>query len=201
MKYTKVPVDTFKELVFNAGIIVTGDGFDPDTGEVTEANIACATSGGMTFASNPTYRNEGEGMDNVPENTYQLMRLSYFDPVISGTALTTTPALAKRHIGAADIDPQNAAHIVPRTSLTADDFTNIWFVADYSDQNTGTDAGFVAIHIMHALNTSGFQLQTGKDEKGQFPFEYHGHYDLTDMDAVPFEIYVQAGTAPTPPTP
>lgn len=196
MKFTKVPADTFKQLVFNAGIIVSGSGFNPATGAVTAANILYATSGGTTFASNPEYRNDGEGMDNVPENTYQLMHLKRFDPVISGTALTVTPAIAKKHIGAADIDSDNAAHIVPRSDLTAADFTDIWFIADYSDKNTGDNAGFVAIHIMHALNTTGFQLQTGKDEKGQLSFEYHGHYDLTDMDTVPFEVYVQAGSGP-----
>lgn len=193
MKYTKVPADTFKQLVFNAGIIVSGDGFVPATGAVTAANILYATSGGMSFNSNPTYRNDGEGMDNVPENTFQLMHLQSFDPTLSGTALTVTPEIAKKHVGAADINSNT--HIVPRSDLTAADFEDIWFIADYSDQNTGDKAGFVAIHIMHALNTAGFQLQTGKDERGQLAFEYHGHYDLTDTDAVPFEIYVQAGTA------
>lgn len=195
MKFTRIPGDTFKQLVFNAGIIISGSGFDPDTGAVTAANILYATSGGMTFNSNPTYRNDAVDMDNVPENTFQLMHLQSFDPTLSGTALTVTPELVKKHLGAADIDSNNAAHIVPRSDLTAADFTDIWFVADYSDKNTGANAGFVAVHIMHALNTTGFQLQTGKDEKGQFSFEYHGHYDLTDMDTVPFEVYVQAGSA------
>lgn len=198
MQYTKVPADTFKQLVFNAGIIVSGSGFTPSTGTVTAANILYATSGGMQFNSNPTYRNDGEGMDNVPENTYQLMHLQSFDPTLSGTALTVTPEIAKKHVGAADIDASNAAHIVPRSDLTAADFEDIWFIADYSDKNTGNSAGFVAIHIMHALNTAGFQLQTGKDEKGQLAFEYHGHYDITDMDTIPFEIYVKSGTTPTP---
>ena len=66
-------------------------------------------------------------------------------------------------------------------------------MGDYSDIVTGDNAGYVAIHIMNALNTAGFQIQTTKNNKGQFAFEFHGHYDLTDIDTVPFEIYVKAG--------
>ena len=51
---------------------------------------------------------------------------------------------------------------------------------------------------MKALNTAGVQLQTTKNGKGQFAFEFHGHYDIDDIDTVPFEVYVKAGTAPTP---
>lgn len=193
MKFTRVPANAFKELVFNAGVILSD--FNPATGEVSAANIICATTGGLTFASNPSDVDFGEDVDNVPNNTKQLKRRQSYDPTLSGTAVSVTPALAKSLVGGAEIDAENAAHIVPRGELSEEDFANIWLVADYSDKNTGTNAGFVAIHIMNALNTAGFQLTTGKDAKGQFAFEYHGHYDLEDIDTVPFEIYVQAGSA------
>ena len=48
---------------------------------------------------------------------------------------------------------------------------------------------------MNALNTSGFQWKSNDDGKGEYSFEFHGHYDLEDIDTVPFEIYVKAGTA------
>ena len=91
--------------------------------------------------------------------------------------------------------------ITPRHNFTAADFDDIWFVGDYSDKNSGaSNAGFVAIHIMNALNTTGFRLKTSKDEKGQFAFEFHGHYDLTSTDTVPFEIYVKSGTGTVVPS-
>ena len=46
---------------------------------------------------------------------------------------------------------------------------------------------------MHVLNTAGMQWTTTKDGKGQFAFDFHGHYDLTDITTVPFEVYVKAG--------
>lgn len=190
MQYTKVAADAFEKLVLNAGIVV--DSFVPATGVI--GNIIGATTGGLTFNSNPTDTDFGEDVDNVPNNTKQLKHRESYDPVISGTLLTVTAALAAKLTGAADVDTTDTTKVTPRQNFTADDFGDIWMIADYSDKNEGaTNAGFVAIHIMNALNTTGFQLTTGKNEKGQFPFEYHGHYDMEDMDTVPFEIYVKAG--------
>ena len=71
-------------------------------------------------------------------------------------------------------------------------------MADYSDINTSAGnatAGFVAIKMMNALSTGGFQIQTADKEKGQFAFEFTGHYSKDAADTVPFEIYVVAGSA------
>jgi len=89
---------------------------------------------------------------------------------------------------------KSSSKITPRDHLTEDDFNDVWMIGDYSDKNTGTTAGFVAIHLKNALNTAGFQLTTSKNAKGQFAFEFHGHYDIEDIEDVPFEIYVKAGT-------
>lgn len=190
MQYTQVKADTFQTLQMNAGIMV--DSFTPSTGVI--GNIMGATTGGFTFASNPTYTDFGEDIDNVPANTWQLKRISSFDPSISGTFLTVTSAVAAKLTGAADIDGTDTTKIVPRNELKEADFSDVWVIGDYSDKNTGMSAGFVAIHLMNALNTAGIQWQTTKDGKGQFAFDFHGHYDLENIDEVPFEIYVKAGT-------
>lgn len=190
MKYTQVRADAFQTLQMNAGIIV--DEFTPSTGEI--GNILGATTGGFSFASNPTYQDFGEDVDNVPPNTWQLKRIQYFDPAVSGTFLTVTPSRAKNITGAADVDPEDGTHVVPRNILKAADFSDVWVIGDYSDVNTGEDAGYLAVHLMKVLNTSGIQWQTTKDGKGQFSFEYHGHYDLTSIDTVPFEIYCKSGS-------
>ena len=189
MKYTKVPDDLFKKIQINAGIICTG--FAPATGTVT--TILSATSGGIQFASNPTYTDFFEDVDNLPPNTKQGKRITAWDPVLSGTMLEVDAANVKMRLGAADTTTSDGvSKITPRATLEESDFTDIWFVGDYSDENTGANAGFIAIHIMSALNTTGFQLQTGKNAKGQSTFEFHGHYDITDEEQTPpFEIYVK----------
>lgn len=190
MKYTQVRADTFQTLQMNAGIMV--DEFDPATGEI--GNIIGATTGGFSFASNPTYQDFGEDVDNVPPNTWQLKRIQYYDPAVSGTFLTVDADMVKSLTGAADV---SGTHIVPRNELKEADFTDIWVIGDYSDVTTGSNAGFLALHLMNVLNTSGIQWQSNKDGKGQFSFDFHGHYDLESIDTVPFEFYCKAGTAET----
>lgn len=189
MKYTKVPDDLFKKIQINAGVICTG--FTPATGTVE--TILSATSGGIQFASNPTYTDFFEDVDNLPPNTKQGKRITAWDPVLSGTMLEVDAANVKKRLGAADTTTvDGVTKITPRETLEESDFADIWFVGDYSDENTGANAGFIAIHIMSALNTTGFQLQTGKNAKGQSTFEFHGHYDITDEEQTPpFEIYVK----------
>lgn len=195
MAFTKVDPNLFKKIQINAGIICKG--FTPATGAFTD--ILSATSGGITFASNPTFSDFFEDVDNLPPNTKQGKRLTAWDPTLSGTMLEVNAENVKSRLGAADISTESGStvsKITPRAELKEEDFGNIWFVGDYSDKNTGNDAGFIAIHLMNALNNVGFQLQTGKNAKGQSTFEYHGHYDVEDEDQTPpFEIYVKQPAA------
>lgn len=188
-KYTQVPSDTFEKLQLNAGILV--DGFTPATGVI--GNILGATTGGIQFSTNPEFTDFGEDIDNVPNNTMELKHLNQFDPQMSGTFLTCTPSLVKSLVGAGDVGTTDTTKVIPRAELLVDDFEDVWWIGDYSDVNTGANAGFIAIHLMNSLNTAGFQIQSSKNEKGQLAFEFHGHYSLEDQETVPFEIYVKAG--------
>lgn len=189
MEFTKLPTNTFTNLQLNAGIMV--DDFTPET--ATIGNIMGATTGGFSFASNPTYVDFGEDVDNCPPNTWQLKRVQYYDPAISGTFLTVTAASAAQLVGGADVT-SGTAKVTPRTELKEEDFKDVWVIGDYSDKNTGANAGYLALHVMNTLNTAGFQWTTTKDGKGQFAFDFHGHYDMENIDEVPFELYVKAGT-------
>lgn len=189
LKYTKMPTDTFEHIQLNAGILVKG--FVPETGEYT--SIAGATTGGIQFATNPTFTDFGEDIDNCPPNTKQLKRVSYYDPTMSGTFLTCTAAGIASLLGAADVE---GVKVIPRAQLLSTDFKELTWIGDYSDVNTGANAGFLAIQLKNALNTTGFQIQSSKDAKGTMSFEYHAHYDLADEEQTPpFAIYCKAGTA------
>lgn len=190
IQYTQVPADTFQRLQLNAGILL--DDFTPESGTI--GNILGATSGGVNFASNPSYTDFGEDVDNVPANTMQLKRHQAYDATMSGTFLTVDAEAVAYLLGAADVDGVDTTKVVPRSYLEDTDFDDVWWVGDYSDVNTGSSAGFIAIHLMNALNTTGFQIQSSKDAKGTMSFEFHAHYDIEDMSDVPFEIYVKAGT-------
>lgn len=188
-KFTKLPETAFEKLQMNAGVICTT--FTPGTGTI--GDILGATTGGVNFATNPTYTDFGEDVDNCPNNMKELKELESMDPTMSGTFLSVDAALVKALVGPADIT--DTTKIVPRSELTDNDFTDVWWVGDYSDVNTGENAGYLAIHLMNALNQSGFQIQSTKNGKGQFSFEYHAHYSIVNQELVPFEIYCKAGNA------
>lgn len=196
MEYTKYPTNTFETLVIGAGVLLSE--FDPSTGTVSDAKILGPTTGGVNFQATPNYIDFGEDIDNVPKNTKELKRIDDWEVTMSGTFIAITPETARFLAAAADLA---SGKITPRDTLdltaATGDFRDVWLVADYSDKNesgTGKTAGFVAIKLMNALSTGGFQIQTADKEKGQFSFEFTGHYSKDAADTVPFEIYIKAGT-------
>ena len=189
MKYTQIPANTFKNLQMNAGVLL--DSFNPATESM--GNMLGATTGGVNFTDAPEFSDFGDDIDNCPKNMKELKKLTSHAVTMSGTFVSVTPELAKMLVGAGDIDASNATHIIPRNDLLAADFSDIWWVGDYSDQNAGSNAGHVAIHIKNALNTGGFQIQTSDRAKGNFAFSFEGHYSMDAQDEVPYEIYVKEG--------
>lgn len=191
MKYKQIPQDTFQRLVMNAGILV--DDFDPSTGEID--NILGATTGGIQFHDSVTYIDKGEDIDNCPKNTKELKEVDEHEVRMSGTFLTADNASVKMLMAAADIDGTDTTKIVPRDYLKQSDFTELWWIGDYSDVNTGDDAGFLAIHLMNALNTNGFQIQSTDNNKATMAFDFLGHYSIDAQDVVPYEVFIAEGTA------
>lgn len=196
-KFTQIPTDTFKKLQLNAGILSTD--FDPATGELTASNIIGATSGGVTFEATPSFTDFGEDIDNCPKNTKELKKLDSWEAKMSGSFVTMDTNVAMSVIGTAAVASNDPTKVVPRNSVEAKDFKNIWWVGDYSDINedgsSAGKAGFIAIKLINALSTGGFKIQSGDKAKGTFEFEYTGHYSSENIDTVPFEIYIKAGSA------
>lgn len=194
MKYTKIPTDTFKNLQLNAGVLL--ESFDVDTQTMAADSIVGATSGGVSFTAVPSFIDFGEDIDNCPKNMKEMKKLDSWEAKMSGTFASVSKSLAKTLVGAADL---SGSKIAPRNDLADADFTDLWWVGDYSEVNEdGTStgkAGFIAIHLLNSLSTGGFSIQSSDKGKGQFEFEFTGHYSMEDQDKVPFEVYVQEGTA------
>lgn len=196
-KFTQIPTDTFKKLQLGAGILTTE--FDPATGELNASNIIGATSGGVSFEATPSFTDFGEDIDNCPKNTKELKKLDSWDAKMSGSFVTMDTNVATSVIGTAAVANNDSTKVVPRNSVEAKDFKNIWWVGDYSDINedgsSAGKAGFIAIKLINALSTGGFKIQSGDKAKGTIEFEYTGHYSNENIDTVPFEIYIKAGSA------
>ena len=190
MKYTKIPETTFQNLQLNAGVLLSA--FNPESATVANESIIGATTGGVNFTATPTFSDYGEDIDNCPKNMMELKKLDSWEISMSGTYVTVDGNAVKSLVGAADVSGNK---ITPRNDVLLSDFTDVWWVGDYSDKNGETNGGFVAIHMMNALSTGGFAIQTSDNGKGNFAFTYTAHYSMDAQDTVPFEVYVKAGTS------
>ena len=201
MRFTKIPETTFSEIQLNAGVLLSD--FTPADGSFELTDIIGATTGGVSFSDSMTFTDFGEDIDNCPRNMKELKQLDAHEVTMSGTFVTVTAETVKTLIGVADIASGDNTvadiasgdntKVVPRNDLLDTDFTDIWWVGDYSDKNGETKGGYVAIHLLNALNTGGFQIQSTDKGKGQFAFSFMGHYSMSAQDTVPYEVYVKAG--------
>ncbi len=188
-KFTVVPENAFNGLQLDAGVLLNS--FDPANPEVLDANIICATTGGVNPVCKPTFSDFGEDVDNVPTNMMEFKHLDGWECSISTTSLGTTPELIKMALGCADIDSSDTSKIVPRADLAQTDFSDIWWVGDRAD------GGFVAIQLKNALSTEGFSLQTTKNGKGQIAITITGHVSINAQSEVPMVFYSADPTTTT----
>lgn len=179
--FTKIPQDTFNALQLEAGMLLNN--FDPaDPQEPADEDIICATTGGINPTCVPTYSDQGEDIDNVPNNMKELKHLDGWECKFAFTALATDPKFIRLALGSADVNDTTGA-ITPRRDLDQGDFADLWWVGDKAD------GGLVAIKLHNALSTNGFSLQTTKNGKGQISVELTGHVSIEDQDTMPMTFY------------
>lgn len=182
-KFTVIPENTFDALQLDAGVLLKR--FDPETGAAPDdADIICATTGGIKPSCVAEFSDLGEDIDNVPNNMMELMHLDGWTCTLATTSLGTSAELIALALGCADVE---GGKIVPRADLKQTDFTDLWWVGDKAN------GGFVAIQLKNALSTAGFSLQTTKNGKGQIELEIHGHVSIKAQKEVPMVFYSYDG--------
>lgn len=185
MKFTKIPTNTFNELQLNAGILVKD--FDIQSGTYDDADFITATTGGITVSVKPVYEDFGSDIDNCPKNTKELKRKTDADEVtISTTALCISKEMLLFQLGAADEDPETHA-IKPRMDVKSADFSTVWWIGDLSNN------GYIAVKVMDALSTAGFEIKTSDKGKGNISLTLTGHTSINTPDIIPVEFYLGAG--------
>ena len=75
--------------------------------------------------------------------------------------------------------------VTPRMELADSDFEDaLWWVGDKAD------GGCVAIKLLNARSTGGFDMQTTKNAKGTMSMTITGHVSISAQTTVPMEFYV-----------
>lgn len=187
--FEKIPADTFTSVQMGSSFLTLS--FDPATGV---GEPAFATSGGITFSENPTWVDFGDDIDNCPKNTVEGKRKTAVAPKISGTAKTINADVVAALMAAATTTSygNGGAKLTPSLTLRQTDFKDIWIVGAYGINNNEATDGLLAIHLMNALNTAGFQWSSSSAEKGSFAFEFEGHVSMATPTVLPYEIYIAA---------
>ena len=181
-KFSKISQKAFESMQINAGVVLNK--FDPTgTTEIQDADIICATSGGVTAECKPNITDLGDDVDNCQKNTAELMQIEDYDCTLAFTALNATTDVIKLALGAADVSDKK---VTPRMTLdptdSTGDFKDIWWVGDT------IDGGFVAVKLMNALSTGGLSLKTTDKGKGNLSVTLTGCPRL-GSDTVPMEWY------------
>lgn len=185
MKFSKIASDTFSKLQLGAGVFLKE--FTPTTATFEDSAIFGATDGGVSFSATPTFKDLAEGIDNATLNLKEFKRIDSWEVKMSGTLKTIDTAVAKSLLGAGTVDTNK---VTANAQLASGDFADLWWVGDYGENN-----GYIAIHLINALSTGGFKIQSANKDKGSFAFEYTAHASVATADVVPFELYIsESGT-------
>ena len=182
-RFTVIPTDTFDNLQLDAGVLLNT--FDPANPRAPrDSEIITATTGGIQAKLEPTYSDFGEDVDNCPIRVKELQHLDSWLGSITFTALETSADVIKMAVGAADITEATVYDkVTPRRNLSQLDFQTIWWVGDKAD------GGAIAIELINALSTGGFDLKTTKSGKGQLSCTITGFVSMANQNVVPLNIY------------
>jgi len=201
--YSGFNANTTERLLLDAGALFINFDVGTDTPETATSKLIGATSGGNTFSAIPTFRQpsidgvrgrfKGGEILQSWEVTLNTNMLEISDKVIE-YALASSNKTDATILGAAQ---SNYFKITANNQVALTDYVNnITWVGTISGSNNP-----VIIVIKNALSDGGFSLNPQDSADIVATLNFMGHYDSTDLDNPPFEIYYPKITVDTtPPT-
>ena len=187
--YNRVAADAFQSMLLDAGVLLTAFDFENPYSTPADANILATTTGGLNPSCVPQYSDLGEDVDNVPNNTKEFLHLDGWDCSLGYTSIKFNSDNTKWTLGAADEGtaptgaPTGTTKIVPRTSVKAADFADIYAAVPMADGGI-----FVAV-LKNAISTGGLNINTTKNGKGTNQVTLTGYMSAYEQDTVPMEFY------------
>lgn len=178
--FNTVTKESLDNIQINAGMILKT--FSPSAPSAPSAsNIVCATTGGIQANCVPSYEDFGADIDNCPNNTLEMKKITGWECTFSFTALDISEETIKLALGAA---ANIGNEIQPKADVMPAHFKTIWFVSERVDDK------IVAIQLKNAISTGGFSYKTQKNAKGQLSVTLTGHISIEDEETVPMLFYI-----------
>jgi len=183
---------TAENLLLDAGaffknFIVGTDTFDS---AVTAKKLLGATQGGGTFSAIPTIRKIE--IDGVKGAAKGLEVIDEWVVTLMANIKEVTQESIKNALGAAVIvnGPAGYKKITANNYIQlADYINNVVWVGKLSKTDTP-----VVIVVKNAISLGGLTLNMADKGEGLIPTTFIGHYDATELDVPPFEIYYPDAT-------
>lgn len=191
--FSGVTANTPKHLQLDAGAFLKNYDVTTDTWATAKGTkLIGATAGGGSFAAVPTIRRVE--VDGVKGATKGFEALDEWVVTMTANVKEITADAIKMALAtgtSTDMKSPNSASANNYKKITA---ANALSDADYMTNITwvGTLSGSqlpVIIVLKNALCTNGLTLTTADKSEGVIALTLTGHYDPSDLDTVPFEIY------------
>ena len=178
--FNTVTKESLDNIQFNAGMILKT--FSPSAPSApTASNIVCATTGGIQANCTPTFEDFGADIDNCPNNTMEMKKITGWECTFAFTALDINEDTIKLALGAAG---GIGNEIQPKAEVIPAHFKSLWFVSERVDDK------IVAIELKNAISTGGFSYKTQKNGKGQLSVTLTGHISIEDQETVPMRFFI-----------
>ena len=183
---------TAEKLLLDAGaffknFVVGTDTFDT---AVTANKLIGATSGGGTFSAVPTIRQIP--IDGVKGAAKGLQVIDEWLVTLMANVKEVSPESIQLALGAATIvdGPTGYKKISANNYIELTDYVdNVVWVGKLSGSNTP-----VIIEVLNAISLGGITLNMADKSEGLIPTTFTGHYDDSELDSPPFNIYYPDAT-------
>ena len=192
MAITGVTSGTAKHLQLDAGAFFKN--FDPatDTFASASSKLIGATAGGGSFAAVPTIRRiEVDGLKGATKGYEALdewqvtLTANVKEITVDSMSLALATATSGDTKSPSSVTSNNYTKITASNEIADTDYlTNVTWVGRLSGSQTP-----IIIVVKNALCTNGLTLTTADKSEGVIALTLTGHYDVSDLDTPPFEIY------------
>lgn len=179
---------TAKHLQLDAGAFLKNYDVSQDTWETAKATkLIGATAGGGSFSAVPTIR--PIEIDGVKGSAKGLEALDEWVVTLTANVKEVTADAIKLALAAAQ-----SSTVTSPTGYTKITAKNEIALADYNDNITwvgrlsGTNDPVIIV-VKNALSTNGLTISFADKSEGLIPITVKGHYDPSDLETPPFEIY------------
>lgn len=185
MAFNGVTSSTKKHIQLDAGALYKN--YDPssDTPASASAKLIGATVGGSTLAIVPEVRQIS--VDGVKGATKGFEVIDSWTATLTANLKEVSKGSVALSLGAATTTTASGFDkIVPDPDFAdADYLDNITWIGKISGS---TDP--IMIVLKNALCMNGFNFTVADKSEGNVPLVMTAHYDVTDLDSVPIEIYI-----------